>query len=47
MKKQLISILLIAMSENGGHGNVDAGRVENANPSVFIGIDFIPDRVPS
>jgi hypothetical protein len=44
MKKPLISILLIAMSENGGHGNVDARQVENAGPSIFVGIEFLHDR---
>jgi hypothetical protein len=46
MKKPLISIMLIGMSENGGHGNVDASQVENAGPSVFIGIEFLRDGNP-
>jgi hypothetical protein len=46
MKKPLIYILLIAMSENGGHVNLDASQVENAGPSVFVGIDFLRDRNP-
>jgi hypothetical protein len=46
MKKPLISILLIAMSENGGHGNVDASEVENEGASVFVGIEFLLDENP-
>jgi hypothetical protein len=44
MKKPLISIMLIGMSENGGHGNVDASQVENAGPIIFVGIEFLHDR---
>jgi hypothetical protein len=31
------------MSENGDHGNEDAGQAENAGPSVFVGIESLPD----